>query len=182
MEDLIRRLQQGDHEAFALMVRQNQARVYSVALGLVRQREDALDITQETFLKAFKYIKTWRGDCSLSTWLCKIASNSATDLLRKRRDIQPLEGMDLGQAPKSDEPEAALTMEEQRVLVRQAVAALPREYRELVVLRHSGDMSCQEIADSLGLSLSQVKNRLLRARQMLKAALQEKEGEVLASV
>ena len=151
-EQLVQRIKAGDNAAFTTLIENNQGKVYSVAYGLVRNSEDAMDISQETFLRAWDKIATWRGEASLSTWLCRIASNLAPG------EVQ------CG-------PDADILSAEQKAELENAVAQLPEEYRHLVILRHAGAMSYRDMATTLGLSLSQVKNRLLRARQMLKRSL-----------
>ena len=168
-QQLIQKIKAGDTAAFTILVETYQKRVYSVAYGIMRNQADAMDISQETFMKAWDRIGSWRGEASLSTWLCRIASNAALDYLRKNKRVIPVEQVEYSnQQPGVD---IDVIESEQRAELNQAVSGLPKDYRELLVLRHAGDMSYQDMADTLGLSLSQVKNRLLRARQMLKNSL-----------
>jgi len=168
-EEMVQRIKSGDKAAFSALMEAYQRKIYSVALGIVRNPEDAMDIAQETFIRAWTKIASWRGDASLSTWLCRIASNLAMDTIRKRKRVLPMADIELSAAENNLEAEV-IRAEEKRAL-DQAIAELPEDYRCLVVLRHTAAMPYQDMADMLGLSLSQVKNRLLRARQMLKTSL-----------
>lgn len=170
-EQLVQRIKAGDNAAFTTLIENNQGKVYSVAYGLVRNSEDAMDISQETFLRAWDKIATWRGEASLSTWLCRIASNLSLDMLRKQKRVVPVREIVFAPGEVQRGPDADILSAEQKAELENAVAQLPEEYRHLVILRHAGAMSYRDMATTLGLSLSQVKNRLLRARQMLKRSL-----------
>lgn len=170
-QQFVERIKVGDNAAFTQLVETHQKRVYSVAYGIVRNPDDAMDAAQETFLRAWSKIGSWRGEAALSTWLCRIASNIALDITRKRKRAVPVEEVEFD--PDCAQPcaEAVIIQTEEKSQLAMAIAALPEKYRQLIILRHTGEMSYQEMADLLGLSLTQVKNRLLRARQLLKQSL-----------
>lgn len=170
-QQLVQRIKAGDNAAFTCLVETYQKRVYSVAYGIVHNPEDAMDVAQETFMRAWDKIGSWRGEASLSTWLCRIASNLALDIMRKRKRVIPVQEVQFNPGQSHPAAETEILHREQNTEISVAVANLPEDYRRLIVLRHTGEMSYQEMADLLGLSLTQVKNRLLRARQMLKLSL-----------
>lgn len=174
--ELVSQIKAGNSAAFASLIEEYQKKVYSVAYGIVRNPEDAMDIAQETFIRVWDRIGTWRGDAALSTWICRVASNLALDFLRKNKRVVPVEDIEYGRDVVQPSVEADVLNAEAKTELDRAVSQLPEEYRQLVVLRHTGDMSYQDMADLLGLSLSQVKNRLLRARQMLRERLKGRVG------
>jgi len=175
-DQLVERIKAGDNAAFTILIEANQSKVYSVAYGIVRNPQDSMDIAQETFIRAWGRIGTWRGEASLSTWLCRIASNLALDLIRKQKKVTPVQEIEYGPGIVQSGIDEDVLVAEQNAELEKALTELPEEYRRLMVLRHTGDMSYQDLADLLDLSLSQVKNRLLRARQMLRKRLTGRVG------
>ena len=174
--DLARRAATDD-AAMAEIVSRYERMLYLIALRSSASPEDAADITQDTFLKAWRALHTFRGDCSLSTWLCRIAISCACDFARakKRRFTLPLtEETDDSAAPILPVTDVSALPEEEAVrkmeiaAVREAIESLPEEQRTIVTMRDIGDMSYAEIADTLGLELGTVKSRLNRARTAVK--------------
>ena len=181
---LVRDILQGDADAFETLVREHQTRVYNLALRMTGSPEDAMDISQETFLKAWRTLGRFRGDCSLGSWLYRIASNLCIDLMRKNKrrqtdklvslddpgeDGRPLELPDV-----SGDPQRVLETAEGRQAVRDCVDALPEQQRQILLLRELGGLSYEEIARQLGLELGTVKSRIFRARAKLAELLQER--------
>lgn len=168
--ELVAEIKAGNSAALAEVIELYQKKVYSSAYAIVGNSPDAMDIAQDTFIRAWDRIGTWRGEAGLSPWLCRIAANLALDFLRKNKRVVPVAEIKYN---KDVQPsaEADMLRAETKSQLNQAVVALPQKYRKLIVLRHSSEMSYQEMADLLGLSLSQVKNRLLRARQLLQKDL-----------
>jgi RNA polymerase sigma-70 factor (ECF subfamily) len=149
---------------------------------IVRSLDDAHDLAQEVFIRVYQALDRYDSQYRFSTWLFRVAQNAAIDVLRKRRvqlvpiSRRPDEGGEPGadlDLP-SDDPSALQQMESQELVgeVRQAIDALPWEYRELILLRHYGELAYEEIADLKQMPLGTVKNKLFRARQMLKQHLQ----------
>ena len=178
---LVREIRAGDGDAFETLVREHQTRVYNLALRMTGNPEDAMDISQETFLKAWRTLGKYRGDCSLGSWLYRIASNLSIDLLRKNKrrqteklvylddpgeDGRPLELPDLGA-----EPQALLEREEDRRAVWECLERLPDEQRLILVLRDVNGMSYEEIGTAMDLELGTVKSRIFRAREKLAGLL-----------
>ena len=172
-----------DDTVFSEIVNRYQRLIYNVALRSAGTPEDADDIAQDAFLKAWKSLSSFRGDCALSTWLCRIALSCACDHARakKRRAAASLTVsdpendtehiLDIPATDPADLPEEAALRQMEIAAVREAIDALPEEQRVLVVMRDLSDMSYAEIADALGLELGTVKSRLSRARGAIKEFL-----------
>jgi len=182
--DLVRRTLAGEEELFETLVRRYQVRVVSHVARMVGSREDALDLAQEIFLKVFQALDRFNPAYKFSTWLFRIAGNAAIDHLRKRRPrTVPLETPDPdGGAPFQPEqrstgldPYGELRNAERGEAIRLAIQELPADFRELIALRHFAGLSYEEIAEVKKLPLGTVKNKLFRARVVLKERL---SGEV----
>ena len=181
---LLERCRQGDTHAFETLFRKYQTYVYNISLGMLCNGEDAADITQETFLRLHRSLDSFRGDASFSTWLYRVAVNLCiTELRRRSRSrFQFLDEVQHDEdAPLHEEvgpsPQEAIELEEDRKVVRQVLRMLPPDYRAVMVLRHFQQLAYEEIAEVLGLSLSQVKTRLFRARKMFKDRFESFMGE-----
>lgn len=171
---LIARVVKGDADAFEPLVREHQDMVYRLAYRMVGNEADAWDVSQDTFLKAYNALASFRGESRFSTWLYRLAGNCATDLLRSRKSGRVVSldeyreenpSFDLPDAAPG--PEEALETGEQRRAVEKALQALPEDYRKILTLRELGGLSYEEIAGSLSLELGTVKSRLNRARGKL---------------
>ena len=171
-------LKAGDREAFARLVDETSGHVYRVAFQILGNAQDAEDVLQETYLKAFNSLANFEGRSSLSTWLYRIAINEALMLVRKRKP-QTI-SVDEGQAeddPDSEGmeivnwcclPEGELLSSEARQFLDQAIQNLPDSMRVVFIMRDLEGLSIQETSQALGLSESNVKVRLLRARLNLR--------------
>jgi RNA polymerase sigma-70 factor (ECF subfamily) len=181
--DLIQKALQGDQVAFADIVEKYRGKIYGLILRMVKNRVEAEDLTQETFIKAFNSLATFNSDYAFSTWLYKIAVNNCIDHFRKKRlktypidtPIQVKDGQvqrDFAD-PHMVGPEKKLISKERNSLIEDAIAELPEKYRQAIILRHSKDRSYEEIAEALDIPLGTVKVRIFRAREMLKKALRD---------
>jgi len=174
---LVTRVQNGDIDVFEELVRRHSRRVFAVLAGLVGNMDDVRDATQEVFLKAFEHIGTFQGRSKFSTWLTSIAINTGTELLRQRKPWEPLEEEDdEGFRPRqikswADNPEQMLAASQRSELVREGVLRLPEKYRIVVLLRDINQLSTEDAAASLGLTIPALKARLLRGRLMLRESL-----------
>ena len=171
----------GNAQLFHELIRPYERRVYAMALSFLRNEADAEDVTQEAFLKAFRNLASFRGDAKFGTWLVSITLNEARSRIR-RRDALQMESLD---EPADEEghtspallrdwkeiPSEALERKEIRLLLHKAVTALPLIYREVFQLRDIEQMSVNEAAAALGITISSVKVRLHRARMMLQKHL-----------
>ncbi len=182
---LISRAAGGDEAAFSALMEQYERLVFNLAFQYTQNREDAADVSQETFLKVWRTLSSFRGESSFSTWLFRITQNSALDLLRKRTGSATLsltvdgddsddEGRerDLADPAVEHDPAAAIEQAERSGAVRAAIAALRADHREILVLRDMHGFSYGEIADMLGLELGTVKSRINRARIQVKEFLE----------
>lgn len=181
--DLIQRIQDGAPGAFSELVHRYTPKVYSIGLGMLRNEQDARDVVQETFLNVHRRLDSFRGDAALSSWIGRIATNNALMKLRRRRR-KPETGLEVA-APGTDPGERReRTIADHRpqsdqvslnrelgVQIRQAVDELPDRYREVIVLADYREVSMKEIAHLLGISVSNVKTRLHRARLAVRETL-----------
>jgi RNA polymerase sigma-70 factor (ECF subfamily) len=169
-EQLVRKAQQDDENAFGELVHRYESKVYSLALKMLRNPEDAEDVLQDTFLRAYRGIKSFQGNSTFSTWIYRITANSA--LMRLRRKHLPtvsIEDADERESPINiadwapGPVEQLLSQETQRAM-SEAVESLPPEFRQVFVLRDIEELSNSEVAEILDLSVAAVKSRLHRAR------------------
>ena len=178
-QELVRAAQSGDQSAFGQLVTANQAMVYSLAYRMTGNPEDAADLTQEAFLNAWRSLGSFNGQSAFSTWIYRLASNACIDFLRKEKRrtglSMTLEDEDEDrQADLPDDrwsPQRELERREAQEAVRQVLAALSPEHREVLILRELEGLSYAEIAHALGLEEGTVKSRIARARLSLREFL-----------
>lgn len=179
---LAKRAAKGDEAAFETIVLQNQTLIYNLCLSRLASREDALDVSQDTFLKAYRSIGAYRGESKLSSWLYRICLNCITDHQRRHTEahipIDPDEngegGINVVDESPDSSPEKAAERADVQSAVRAAVAQLPHESRDVLILREFEGMSYDEIAATLDIEVGTVKSRLNRAKQKLKEILTER--------
>lgn len=178
---------EGDSDSFGELVRHYESFVYNVVYQIIGNREDALDVSQDSFIKAFRSLTSFRGDCRFSTWLYRIAVNTSKDSLRSRskRNITSLteyedddeesKNIDIPDDTTENMPEEALAEDERRRAVRLAIEALSEDHKAVVLLRDVSGYSYEDIAQMLGLEIGTVKSRLNRARLGIKNYLLKHE-------
>lgn len=177
--ELMRRLAQGDREALAPLMERHSARVYRIALSYLRDPDEALDAVQDTFVKAFQHAARWDAATEVMPWLMRIAVNHSIDCYRrkKRRGVHhtPLVDGDHDQRVASADvsPEQRAQGGELGERIARALGTLPERQRAVFVLRHHQELSLEEIAQALGISLGTVKSSLHRAIHRLRDRLQE---------
>ena len=160
--------QAGDRRAFSRLVRRYQDRVYRFVLRMVNSHDEALELTQDTFINAWQALPDWRPDAEFRTWLFRIASNAAMDCLRRRKVVEFVALEEEYDAPaEGPGPEAQLQTKQRLVALESALARLPPDQREILLLREVEDMSYAEIGATLGINEGTVKSRLARAREAL---------------
>ena len=173
-EALVRRFVEGDSEAFTPLVRRHEDRLFALALRMTGDRGDALDATQEAFVAAFRQARSFRGDSAFGTWLFRIAINSCTDFLRKRRRWgEPTEDLAPPETGGPSVEDTATT----RLDLTAALRLLTPEYREAVVMHDIGGVPYEEIATATGTGLGTVKSRISRGRKRLAELLEQQTGD-----
>lgn len=181
MEDaeLVRLCQDGDMAAFEQLFHKYQERVYSTALRMMNNQDDAMDLTQDIFLKAYQNIGKFRFTSAFSTWLYRLAVNLCIDELRKRKKIgNPVPLEEALSESDGNTPEDNVISSDTERQVWEAINSLKEKDRAIIVLRDIEGLSYKEIAEVFKCSLGRVKSRIHEARQKLKMIL-EKETELL---
>jgi len=174
--EIITRVQSGDTDAFAIIVRRHTRRMYRSLLAILGNPSEAEDALQEAFLKAFQHIGDFEGRSRFSTWVLRITINTGIQHLRSRKEIDSLEEEDNDFRPRNiqawqDDPEQSYSKEEMRRLVEKEIMRLPAKYRIVLMLRDIEELSTAEAANALGLGIPALKARLLRGRFMLRESL-----------
>ncbi len=180
-------LQAGNREAFAQFVENTSNQVYRVAMKILGNEQDAEDVLQETYLKAFRSLRDFEGRSSLTTWIYRIAVNEALMVIRRRKaQVVPLDDGDDDQDTGSEGmaitdwcclPESDLLSAEARAFLDRAIQKLPVSLRIVFIMRDIEGLSIQETAEAAGLNEGVVKTRLLRARLRLRQELSAYYGE-----
>ena len=172
---IVRKVLGGDANAFETLVLEYEKNVYNIALRMTGNSEDAADMTQEAFIKAYNSLQSFRGDSKFSVWLYRIVSNVCLDFLSKNRrptvslSVEDDDGEDaqLDVADESQSPELLLDRKLTRDSVRRGLDSLPPDYRQILLLREIQGLSYDEIAQALSLEVGTVKSRIFRARKRL---------------
>ncbi len=178
---LVEKARQGDVEAFNSLITKYERRVYRMARQITQNNEDAEDVLQDTFLKAYEHLKSFQGQSKFYTWLTRIAVNESLMKLRKRKSDRTV-SMDDNIETEDESivreiavwdgtPEEKYGQEELRAILEDAIQGLKPIFRTVFVLRDVEEMSTEETAEMLGLSIAAVKSRLLRARLQLREKL-----------
>ena len=173
---IVRKVLGGNANAFETLVLEYEKNVYNIALRMTGNSEDAADMTQEAFIKAYNSLQAFRGDSKFSVWLYRIVSNVCLDFLRSKNrrptvslSVEDDDGEDtqLDVADESQSPELLLDRKLTRDSVRRGLDSLPPDYRQILLLREMQGLSYDEIAQALGLEVGTVKSRIFRARKKL---------------
>ncbi len=189
--ELVARAKAGELGAFEELTNRYERRVYTLGMRILGNREDAEDVTQQTFLNALEHLGEFRGESSFATWLFRIATNAALKILRKRRGLdtvslegstEPQDGSDSIPHPEyiadwRQTPDTLAQQAETRRVLEQALGELDEKHRLVFLLRDVEGLSIKETAEALGLSEANVKVRLLRARLQLREKLTRAFGD-----
>lgn len=183
-QTLVERCKKGDQTAFRILVERYQSRVYSLAFGMVHDRQDALDVSQEAFIKVHRYLENFQGSASFYTWLYRITYNLCIDHLRRNGRMQTVDYDDrIAREPISDpgnlqpnptggNPGKTIRRKELAKKIQEAIEELPPYHRGVIVMREIEGMSYREIADAMQVSKGTIMSRLHHARQKLQKALE----------
>ena len=173
---------QGDEKAFEVLLKKYRNLVFTIMMKMVRKPQEAEDLTQEAFMKAFRSLSSFNNEFAFSTWLMKIATNNCIDFLRKRKlrtysINEPVqykdEKIEMELPDHEPGPEKHLLQSEQKRIIEEAIDQLPERYRYVILLRHKEEKSYEEIAEILDLPLGTVKAQIFRAREILNQKLKE---------
>jgi RNA polymerase sigma-70 factor (ECF subfamily) len=184
-EIIVERALRGDAEAFGVIVRRWERRIFALTYGILGREEDARDATQETFLAAFRNLRGFRGDAKVSSWLHRIAVNQCITRQRRARvrsesalEDDAEQTMEFA-APLDDSPARVAEGRQRTMAVRRALNGLPLELRQVVVMKEFEELTFREIADALELPLSTVKSRLYTGLKQLQMRLAKFDPEVI---
>jgi len=184
---LVKRVKTGDQRAFKLLVERYQRKIYAVALGMVKDKEEALDVSQEAFVKVYKYLDHFKGDSSFYTWLYRITVNICIDALRKKQALRG-EQVELDEAVKMDtaeanigalgsrlgtNPQKSALRKELAEKIQQALETVPEKHRAILLLREVEGMSYEDLSRTLQIPKGTVMSRLFHARTKVQKILSE---------
>jgi RNA polymerase sigma-70 factor (ECF subfamily) len=182
---LARLAKTGDRGAFADLVELYKDKIYHLGYRMLGNRQEAEDVTQETFLRVYRSLDRYDESMKFSTWIYRIGTNLSIDRLRKRKatysldaDVAPDgEGTDWYGMLASEEPtpEGRVLLSESQRRIREAIDSLPKKYKSVVVLKYLHDMSLQEIGDVLDMPVTTVKTRVHRGREFLRKKLEHED-------
>ena len=181
-ERLVRLAAQGEESAIRILIQRHNRRLFRVARGVLRDDAEAEDVVQETYVRAFSNLASFRGEARLSTWLTRIALNEALGRARRRRPTVELSDAEMREgrvlivpsASSSANPESETARSHLRHVLEEAVDALPELFRVVFVLRDVEGLDTEETASQLSIRPETVKTRLHRARRMLRTAIEER--------
>jgi len=165
----------GDTAAFGQLVDRHQTAVFNVALRMVNRYEDAQDIAQTVFLKAFQNLSRYKAEYKFFSWIYRMVINESINFLERRRPAEPLEDNHVSPQPT---PHDSLEASELNGTIERAIASLSPEYRAVIILKHLEDLSYDEIARALGIPEKTVKSRLFSARRQLGEVLIKEKADI----
>lgn len=166
--EVIKKAKQGDRDAMAQIIRNNQENVFALAYRMTGSREDALDISQDVFVKAIKGIKKFKGKSAISTWLYSITANTCKDFLRKNKSHQDVELDNVFLRSQIESPIDNIEIKDRRRLVRDALESLPEGVRAAFILRYENELQIDDIAEALGKAPGTIKAQLHDAVKRLR--------------
>lgn len=182
---LVKRVRSGDQRAFKLLVERYQRKVYAVALGMLKDKEEAMDVSQEAFVKVYKYLDHFKGDSSFYTWLYRITANICIDHIRKRGGSEHVEfdesvATDVSEARigalgsrLGTNPQKSALRRELAEKIQEALAQVPEKHRAILLLREIEGMSYEDLARTLDIPKGTVMSRLFHARTKVQKILSE---------
>jgi RNA polymerase sigma-70 factor, ECF subfamily len=182
---LVKRCRDGDKQAFQELVERYQRRAYSVAYGMLKDRDEAMDVAQEAFVKVYKYLDHFKGDSSFYTWLYRIVTNLAIDARRRKApEMDPVEFDEKVEHEANEEagmlstrlgsnPQKALMRQELVEKIQDALSQIPEKHRAILLLREVEGMSYEDLARTLNIRKGTVMSRLFHARKKIQKILSE---------
>jgi RNA polymerase sigma-70 factor (ECF subfamily) len=185
--NVVSRAKEGDQKAYAELMQRYKDSIYFMALKMVNNKDDAMDLTVETFGKAFENLEKYKPEFAFSTWLFRIATNNCIDFIRKRRlnvvslnTLNDQDGEERQFEVRSENlnPEESSIKKQENEKLKNIVDQLPSRYRTLIILRYFEEQSYEEIAQQLDLPLGTVKAQLFRARDLLANVMNRKKNNL----
>lgn len=175
LELCVEKILAGEKEYFNVLVKQLQGQIYTLAVKMTGDREEAKDLTQEIFLKVYKSFATYDKSAKITTWIYKIATNTCIDYLRKKKELLMIQEDQEIQIENRfySLPDRALENKELKQLINSKINLLPESYRMVVTLKYINELTFEEIADILKQPVNTVKTKLYRAREKLRDSLIE---------
>jgi len=184
---LVKRVRSGDQRAFKLLVERYQRKVYAVALGMLKDKEEAMDVSQEAFVKVYKYLDHFKGDASFYTWLYRITVNICIDIIRKRAgaggeavEFDETLPMDVSEANigalgsrLGTNPQKSALRRELAEKIQEALATVPEKHRAILLLREIEGMSYEDLSRTLDIPKGTVMSRLFHARAKVQKILSQ---------
>ena len=174
--ELVKQVCMGETQLFRLLIERHQQHIFNLCYRMLRQFEEADDATQDTFLKAYRSLKQFRGDARLKTWLCRIARNECLNRLRHENmaslDQQLTTDYSFQIADSTPSPLELIEQQETQSIVHEAINTLPHQYRLVITLFHLNGLSYEEISQVMEIPMGTVKTHIFRARELLKSKLQ----------
>jgi RNA polymerase sigma-70 factor (ECF subfamily) len=184
---LVKRVRSGDQRAFKLLVERYQRKVYAVALGMLKDKEEAMDVSQEAFVKVYKYLDHFKGDSSFYTWLYRITVNICIDVMRRKNaaggeteEFDESVSTDLSEARigalgsrLGTNPQKSALRRELAEKIQEALAAVPEKHRAILLLREIEGMSYEDLSRTLDIPKGTVMSRLFHARAKVQKILSE---------
>jgi RNA polymerase sigma-70 factor, ECF subfamily len=188
---LVKRCREGDQAAFRLLVERYQKKAYAQALGMLKNRDEAMDVAQEAFVKVYKYLDHFKGDSSFYTWLYRIVANLCVDRLRKASGAQAGESVEFDEKHGPEDlatagilstrlgtnPQKAVLRAELAQKIEAALEQIPEKHREILLLREMEGMSYEDLSRVLKIPKGTVMSRLFHARAKAQALLKEYLGQ-----
>lgn len=175
--ELVQSCLAGRQECFEELVARYKKLVYNIVYNFINDREEVSDISQEVFIRIYRSLDRYNPEYKFSTWAAKISTNLCLDILRKKKlDCKPLEDYE-GMASSSDTPESRCINRERSEQIKKAITDLPEKYRVPIILFHQNGLSYEEMTTVLNEPMTIIKNRLFRARHMLKDKLMNDRKE-----
>jgi RNA polymerase sigma-70 factor (ECF subfamily) len=183
-EEIVESVLAGESRLFEVLMRRYNERLYRVAHGILRDRNEAEDVVQDSYVRAYKHLSQFAGAAKFSTWLIKIVIHEALARIRTRNrysKVSDWESM-VARSEKSDNPEQELARREIGQIMEEAIEALPEKYRIVFMMREVEGMNTEETAESLSLGEEAIKSRLFRARALLRKSISAKLSGVSSNL
>jgi len=188
-EDIVKRVRGGDTALYEILMRRHNQRLYRIARSIVRDDAEAEDVMQEAYVRAYEHLSDFMGEAKFSTWLTRIAIHEALGRIRKRSKMGGLESVvnrelhvTTAMITPTDNPERLAYDRQLKIVLENAIDKLPQDYRTVVVLRIVEELSINETAACLDLSIETVKTRLHRGRALLQKYLRHRAGIVAPQI